>query len=119
MKTTRSAWPSSICFVERRTLLAQMAPELESLLTAKNDRVSRHAAFLLGMSGPDAARRLFGAPAHESSRIDQIAEALAQIGRPAVGLLIQAVKSTDPRVRRGRPWRWDRFVPWLRGRFPS
>ena len=31
----------------------------------------------------------------------QIAEALAQIGRPAVGLLTQAVKDPEPRVRRG------------------
>ena len=78
-----------------------MAPELESLLTAKNDGVSRHAAFLLGKIGPDAAPRLLDALHHESSRIDQIAEALAQIGRPVVGLLTQAVKAPEPRVRRG------------------
>ncbi len=40
--------------VERRALLARMTPDLESLLTAKNDGVSRHAAFLLGKLGPEA-----------------------------------------------------------------
>ena len=87
--------------VERRALLAQMAPELESLLTAKKDGVSRHAAFLLGKLGADAAPRLLDGLRQETSRIDQIAEALAQIGRPVVGLLTRAIKDPEPRVRRG------------------
>ena len=37
----------------------------------------------------------------KSSRIDQIAEALAQIGRPLVARLAQALKAPEPRVRRG------------------
>jgi HEAT repeat protein len=87
--------------VGRRQLLSRMGPELESLLTAKNDRVSRHAAYLLGRSGPDAASRLLNALRQDSSRIDQIADALAQIGRPAAAALAAGVSSPDPRVRRG------------------
>ncbi len=44
--------------VGRRALLPPLASELESLLTAKNDGVSRHAAFLLGKMGSAAAPRL-------------------------------------------------------------
>jgi HEAT repeat protein len=87
--------------VARRALLPRMAPELESLLTAKQDGVSRHAAFLLGKIGPDGAPRLLNGLRHEDSRIDQIAEALAQMGRPVVGLLAQAVMAPESRVRRG------------------
>ena len=80
--------------VGRRALLARLAPELESLLTAKNDGVSRHAAFLLGKLGAGRPPRDCSTPSRqESSRIDQIAEALAQIGRPVVGLLTQAVNA--------------------------
>ena len=81
--------------VERRSLLARIAPGLESLLTAKNDRVSRHAAYLLARTGPDAAPRLLAALPNEGSRIDQIAEALAQIGRPVAPTLMKAVRSPD------------------------
>ena len=49
--------------VERRPLLRRLAPELESLLTAKDDGVSRHAAFLLGKSGPDARSAVARCPA--------------------------------------------------------
>jgi HEAT repeat protein len=87
--------------VERRTLLPPMASELESLLTAENEKVSRHAAFLLGMSGPNAAHRLLNALPQKGSRIDQIAEALTQIGRPAVSILSAAVIAREPRLRRG------------------
>ncbi len=87
--------------VERRELLPHLASELESLLSAKHDGVSRHAAFLLGKMGPNAAPLLLDALHHESCRIDGIAEALAQIGRPVINLLTQAVKAPDPRVRQG------------------
>ncbi|MGP0065173.1 MAG: HEAT repeat domain-containing protein, partial [Isosphaeraceae bacterium] len=97
--------------VERRALLAPMAPGLESLLKAKPDGVSRHAAFLLGKIGAPAVPRLLEALRDERSRIDQIAEALAQIGRPAVGLLSQAVKAPEPRVRRGAALALGRIRP--------
>jgi HEAT repeat protein len=87
--------------VARPALLRQTASELDRLLMGGNDGVSHHAAFLLGKIGPDAAPRLLKALHDERSRIDQIAEALAQIGRPAVGLLTQAVEAPEPRVRRG------------------
>ena len=87
--------------VGRRPLLARLAPEFESLLTAENPAVSGHAAFLLGMSGVDSAPRLLNALRHEESRVDQIADGLARIGRPAVGPLTLAIRDPEPRVRRG------------------
>jgi HEAT repeat protein len=87
--------------VERRALLAKLAPELGALLTSENDGIARHAAFLLGKIGSNAAPRLLDALRQKNSRIDQIAEALAQIGRPAVSLLDGAIKTPEPRVRRG------------------
>ncbi|MFO0891660.1 MAG: HEAT repeat domain-containing protein [Isosphaeraceae bacterium] len=85
----------------RRPLLARIAPELESLLSDEREEVARDAAFLLGEIGPDAVPRLLAALRREASRISLIAEALAQIGRPAVGALTTAVGDSDPRVRRG------------------
>jgi HEAT repeat protein len=87
--------------LDRRALLSRMAKELESLLTAENAGVARHAAFLLARSGPGAAPLLLGSLPDERSRIDQIAEALAMIGRPIVAPLKIALESSDPRVRRG------------------
>jgi HEAT repeat protein len=87
--------------VDARTLLPRLAPELESLLTAERDGVARHAAFLLGKSGIDAAPRLLDALRREGSRVDPIAGALAQIGRPAVERITRALEDPDPRVRRG------------------
>jgi HEAT repeat protein len=87
--------------VERRALLLRLAPELESLLTAKHDGVARHAAYLLGKSGPESARRLLSALRENTSRIDQIAEALALLGRPVAPSLAQALHSPEPRVRQG------------------
>jgi HEAT repeat protein len=87
--------------VERRALLTPLATKLETLLSASDDGVSRHAAFLLGKLGPSACPRLLGALAAKKSRIEQIAEALAQIGRPAVGSLSEATRAPDPRVRSG------------------
>ena len=87
--------------VEGRTLLPRMAPECESLLTDERDGVARHAAFLLGKSGQDAAPRLLDALRREGSRVDPIAGALAQIGRPAVEMITRAIEDPDPRVRRG------------------
>jgi HEAT repeat protein len=87
--------------VARRGLLPPLASELETLLTAEKDGVSRHAAFLLGKIGPEAAPRLLNALRQKKSRIEPIAEALVQVGRPVVGLLTQAVKDPEPRVRQG------------------
>ena len=98
--------------VERRALLPPLAPDLESLLTAEHDGVSRHAAFLLGKIGPDAAPLLLDALRREESRIDQIAEALAQIGRPVVGLLTRGASTPRSLASVGvRPWPWGRSAP--------
>ena len=96
--------------VPRRTLLRRMAPDLQALLTAKEDGVARHAAFLLGKSGPMAAPLLLSALHEKSSRIDPIAEALARIGRPFVDALAKAIQDPDPRFAAERPWHSDRFV---------
>jgi HEAT repeat protein len=101
--------------VERRAVLRQMAPELDALLTAKNDGVSRHAAFLLGKIGADAAPRLLAALQHDKCRIDQIAEALAQIGRPVVSSLTVSIKAPDPRVRRGAALALGQLRPLIPG----
>jgi HEAT repeat protein len=87
--------------VERRALLAPLTSELASLLTADHEGVSRHAAFLLCKLGPDAAPMLLDALHRDNSRIDQIAAALAQIGRPVVELLTRAIKAPEPRLRQG------------------
>jgi HEAT repeat protein len=87
--------------VMRRPLLRRMAPDLQSLLTAKEDGVARHAGYLLGKSGPDAAPLLLTSLHEKTSRVEEIAGALAQIGRPIVDALAQALKDPDPRLRRG------------------
>jgi HEAT repeat protein len=87
--------------VERPALLATMAPELGSLLSAKNEAIARHAAFLLGKSGASAVPVLLGGLRHPAGPVEPIADALGQIGRPAVEPLTQAVKDPEPRVRRG------------------
>jgi HEAT repeat protein len=87
--------------VSRRALLASMAPELESLLTAKHQGVAGHAAFLLGEIGPEAAPRLLDALGRPNSPIGPIGAALAHIGRPIVALLAQALERPEPRVRSG------------------
>jgi HEAT repeat protein len=101
--------------VERPMILARLGSELESLLTAEDDQVARHAAFLLGKAGPDAAPRLLNALRQETSRIGTIAEALAQIGRPAVGPLTQALKAPEPRVRQGAALALGQIRPLLPG----
>ena len=105
--------------VERRPLLTRMAAELEALLTAKDDGVSRHAGFLLGKIGADAAPRLLAALEHDSSRIDQIALALAQIGRPAIEPLRRAVKAQAPRVRQGAALALGQIRPLAAGTVPA
>jgi HEAT repeat protein len=87
--------------VQRRALLKRSASDLEALLTAKSDGVSRHAAFLLGKLGPQAVPRLLDALRHEQSRVDQIADALAQSGRPVTDILTRALKAPEPRLRQG------------------
>ena len=105
--------------VERRALLLRMAPELESLLTAGNDGVARHAAFLLGKIGASAVPRLLDALKDKRSRIDSISEALAQVGRPAVGLLFEAAQSPDSRVRRGAALAMGQIRPLAPGTLPK
>ena len=85
----------------RRALLAPMRSDLQSLLTARNADVARHAAFLLGYSGPSAAPVLLQSLIDPKSRIEDIASALAHIGKPAVPLLIEAITAGNPRVRSG------------------
>ncbi|APW61985.1 HEAT repeat domain-containing protein [Paludisphaera borealis] len=97
--------------VERRPLLAKLSPELQTLLTADHDGVARHAAFLLGANGPDAAPALLQALARDKTRIEPIAEALAAIGRPVVKPLLQAVEDPSPRVRRGAVLALGRIRP--------
>jgi HEAT repeat protein len=97
--------------VQRRELLRSLAPELESLLAAKNEGVARHAAFLLSRVGPDAVPRLIHSLRNHSTRIEAIAEALSLIGRPAVGALTEAVKAPDARVRRGAALALGRIRP--------
>ena len=99
--------------VERRALLARMAPELESLLTAKNDGVSRHAAFLLGKIGPNAAPLLLNGL---RSREQPDRSDCRGIGtdRPA-DRSVALAGGRKPRslaFAEVRPWHWDRFVPW-------
>jgi HEAT repeat protein len=100
---------------EHRTLLPSMATELEALLINEDGGVSRHAAFLLGKMGQDAAPRLINALARKESHIDQIAEALAQIGRPVMGLLKQAIEAPEPRVRRGAALALGQIRPLAQG----
>ncbi len=85
----------------RRALLVPMRPDLQSLLTAGNADVARHAAFLLGYGGPSAAPVLLQSLRDSNTRIDDVARALAHIGKPAVPLLIDAITADDPRVRSG------------------
>jgi HEAT repeat protein len=87
--------------VRRPALLPSLMADLELLLTAKNPGVSRHAALLLRKMGPDSVPVLLGALNRDESRIEQIAEALGQIGRPAVGPLVKAIRAPESRVRRG------------------
>ncbi|WZO97363.1 HEAT repeat domain-containing protein [Isosphaeraceae bacterium EP7] len=87
--------------VGRPALLQPLVADLEQLLTSKNPGISRHAALLLRRVGPDSARLLLNALARKESRIDQIAEALGQVGRPAVSQLVTSLQDPEPRVRRG------------------
>ena len=105
--------------LERRPLLSRMAKELESLLTAENGGVSRLAAFLLGRMGPSAAPLLLSSLHDKRSHIEQIAEALAMIGRPIGASLSLAVKSSEPRVRSGAALALGQIRPVARDTVPS
>ena len=105
--------------VGRPDLLPPLATELQSLLTADNPEVSRHAAFLLRGLGPAAIPLLLDALPLESSRVDQVAEALAEIGRPAVGPLKGATGSPNPRVRRGAALALGQVRPLAPGTLPK
>ena len=105
--------------VDKPALLPPLATELRSLLTAGNPGVSRHAAFLLRKIGPEAAPLLLGALPLEASRIDQIAEALAGIGRPVVGPLEEATRASNPRVRRGAALALGQIRPLAPGTVPT
>lgn len=87
--------------VARPDWCRKLAPDLESLLTGEHEDPARHAAFLLSRIGIDAAPRLLEALARETSRIEQIAEALAQIGARGTVVLTKALGASDSRVRRG------------------
>src|SRR5262249_3718866 len=85
----------------RRVMLADLLPELDSLLIAQDAGVSHAAAFLIGKAGAPAAGRLIEALRRPNSRVDQIADGLAEMGRPVVGTLNDALNDVEPRVRRG------------------
>jgi HEAT repeat protein len=105
--------------VDRWELLLPLAAELGTLLTSEQEGVSRHAAFLLGRIGPDAAPILLDGLRREGSRVDQVAEALAQIGRPIVGRLAEAVGDPEPRVRRGAALALGQIRPLAPGVVPK
>ncbi len=86
---------------DRRDWLAPLAPDLAANLLGSTPAVADHAAFLLGVVGRESGPRLLAALADSASRIDSIGAALAAIGRPVVPLLGPAIRSPDPRVRRG------------------
>src|SRR5262249_17914839 len=79
---------------------------------------SRHAAFLLAKMGPPAGPLLLEALADHGSHIEQIAEALAMIGTPIVASLSQAVKSQEPRARRGAALALGQIRPVARDAVP-
>lgn len=85
----------------RRSMLAALAPGLESLAGSSDPGTARHAAYLLGLMGPDVMPRLIAALRRPESRIDVIAEAMSHIGRSAGGEIGRALRDPDPRVRRG------------------
>jgi len=103
----------------RRSFLPELAPDLETLLLADDDGVSRLAAVLLGKMGRDGVPRLLDALPHKESRIDQIAEALAQVGRPALGPLNRAIEASEPRLRRGAALALGRIRPPAPGVVPK
>ena len=96
---------------QRPTLLKQMAPEIAQLLTSEDQGVARHAAYLIHRLGSGSAPVLLAALRDKSSNIEQIGEALAQIGRPITGLLISAIDDPDPRVQRGAACALGRLLP--------
>ncbi len=85
----------------RRSMLAALAPELETLAGSPDAGPARHAAFLLGLMGRDAMPRLIAALHRPESRIDVIAEAMSHVGRSAGASIVRALEDPDPRVRRG------------------
>ncbi|WP_422930458.1 HEAT repeat domain-containing protein [Singulisphaera sp. PoT] len=85
--------------VEHRATLTKLAPELVKLLTGEEAEPARMSAYLLGKLGTDATPMLLGALEQKQSRVDQIAEALSQIGRPIVPRLLEGLKSPEPRVK--------------------
>jgi HEAT repeat protein len=105
--------------VARRPLLAAMAPDLETLVADKNEGVSRHAAFLLGRLGPEAAARLLKALRDKRTRIEQLAAALAEIGRPVAAQLVRELESAEPRVRRGAALALGQIRPLAPGVVPK
>ena len=96
---------------QKPALLGQMASEFALLLTSENQGVARHAAYLIQRLGSEAAPVLLLALRDENSRIEQIGEALAHIGRPIAGLLISAIDDPDPRVQRGAASALGRLLP--------
>lgn len=87
--------------IRRRELLRSISPELENLLSVDDAAIARDAAYLLQQIGRDAAPILLRALPVRESRIEQIAEALAQLGQPVQASLDEAIGSPEPHVRRG------------------
>lgn len=101
--------------IDRRPLLELLSPDLEAILTSEPEAVARHAAFLLGAIGPDAAPTLLRALGRDGSPIEPIAEALASIGPPIVEPLMKAAEDPSPRVRRGAVLALGRIRPLASG----
>ncbi len=97
--------------VSDRPLLKKLQPDLSDLLTADHAGVTWHAAFLLRQLGPESAPMLIDALRRPGSRIDQIGEALALIGRPIVELLNEALVDSDARVRQGAALALGQILP--------
>jgi HEAT repeat protein len=83
----------------RPRLLETLEPRLVQLLTADDDGVAWHAAFLLHLRGEAGAAALRGGLELEECRPAQIAQALALIGPPMVEPLTDALDDPQPRVR--------------------
>lgn len=83
-----------------RKTLRSIERELVELLTADDDGVAWHAAFLLQRRGHDAAAVLLEVATDDDCRVRQLGRALSLIGSPITPELFAAMEHPHPRVRR-------------------
>lgn len=88
-------------FLNDRERLREAVPELSELLTASQESVHWHAAFLLQRSGEEGAERLMTALENEAASIRPIARALSLYGAAIRDRLITELQHPEPRVRQG------------------